>query len=75
MDLWIGGKPLVFTGGYDYLRNTHGPDPEAERLTMAKTRHSGIQGSIASRESLLASLAVGRPFGSLSVALLILSRP
>jgi len=43
---------------------------------MAKTRQMGIQGSLAaSRESLSASPAEGRPFGSLSVALLILSRP
>jgi len=42
---------------------------------MAKVRQSGIQGSVASRESLSASPAEGRPFGSLSVALLILSRP
>jgi hypothetical protein len=75
MDLWIARKALVFTGGYDYLKNTHGPDPEAERLAMAKTRQSGIQGSIASCEFLLASPAEGRPFGSLSVALLLLSRP
>ncbi len=56
--------------------NNHGPDPEAERLTMANIRHGDVQGSIvASLMSLRVSPAGSPSLGSLSAALLILSRP
>ena len=56
--------------------NNHGPDPEAERLAMANIRHGGIQGGIvASLVSLRLSPAGSPSLGSLTAALLILSRP
>jgi hypothetical protein len=56
--------------------NNHGPDPEAERLAMASLGNSDDRRSNnASHAFPLCSPAGGVPCGSLSVALLILSRP
>ena len=56
--------------------NNHGPDPEAERLAMAKMRHGDVQGGmVASLLSLRSSPAGSPSLGSLTAALLILSCP
>ena len=77
MDLWIDGKPLIFTGGYALSVNNPGPDPESGTTGNGEdSARADIQGSIvASRVSLSASPAGSPSLGSLSAALLILSRP